>query len=401
MKTQTHTGQGSPNTVDLIIVGGGASGLSLAVHLLDAGYQGELLVLDRRETFEEDRTFCNFRVDPHPFESCVVHRYPRWRVRDHGAGERGWITRTSERHPYERISSLAFYLEGQRRIREAKNARLLLSATVSEVRGGSGSAEVIATVAGAETRFRAPLVFDSRPAELLPSDTALIQHFEGWFIETRDAVFDPEVATLMDFDVPGCPASTHFLYVLPDSPTSALIEDTYFTKTREPDVPYEATLLRACSRYGEYRVTRKERGVLPMSVGAPAPAPRGVTRIGLAGGAAKPASGYVFSFIQRWSAAIAEAVVAGQPIPKMPRNARTRALDDIFLAELAARPHVAPGLFTAMFDRVPVDMLVRFLNERSSPRDELSIMRALPASPMVKRALALGARRAFGHALRR
>ena len=51
-------------------------------------------------------------------------------------------------------------------------------------------------------------------------ENSLLQHFEGWVIETADPFFDENVGTLMDFRLDQSHGTT-FMYVLPTSPRGA------------------------------------------------------------------------------------------------------------------------------------------------------------------------------------
>src|SRR5690606_34044503 len=118
-----------------------------------------------------------------------------------------------------------------------------------------------------------------------------------------------------------------------------------------------------------------------------APSPR-VLRIGLAGGLARPATGYAFLAIQRHARALARRLRETEvPAPPRVRSRRTVALDRIFLSHLARHPEAAPSLFVRLFDRVPPDTLARFLSEEGSIADEARVMAALPPLPFAREAL--------------
>ena len=67
------------------------------------------------------------------------------------------------------------------------------------------------------------LTFDSRPPRA--SRNAMLQHFLGQEIQVDKPVFDPSTAILMDFRVDQS-KGMHFIYLLPYSPTEALVEST-------------------------------------------------------------------------------------------------------------------------------------------------------------------------------
>jgi lycopene beta-cyclase len=50
-------------------------------------------------------------------------------------------------------------------------------------------------------------------------------------------------------------------------------------------------------------------------------------------------------------------------------------------------PERVPGFFTRMFDRVPPEALVRFLESEPRPADILRVMCALPPAPFLAAAL--------------
>jgi lycopene beta-cyclase len=57
----------------------------------------------------------------------------------------------------------------------------------------------------------------------------LLQHFKGWVIETAKPAFDPSQAIFMDFRVSQQNGTT-FIYLMPTSSTTALVEYTLFTE---------------------------------------------------------------------------------------------------------------------------------------------------------------------------
>ena len=70
------------------------------------------------------------------------------------------------------------------------------------------------------------LTFDSRPPRA--SRNAMLQHFLGQEVIVDKPVFDDSTAILMDFRVDQS-HGMHFIYLLPFSPTQALVESTLFS----------------------------------------------------------------------------------------------------------------------------------------------------------------------------
>ena len=359
-----------PRDADVLVVGAGMAGLSLAVALAERGFDGRVLLVDAREDWDvDDRTWCSFAVGPHPFVGAVAHRWARVRVREGGRERLLDVGRT----PYVHVPARDFYRAAFARLGSAKRF---------VVRGGVRVDGLVPEPGGvrAETSagvLRARWAFDARPALPPPGGTPrLFQHFRGFFVRTEAPRFEPGVATLMDFDVDQG-RGLRFRYVLPFAADRALVEDTYFTETT---FPIGEALLEDL---GAHVVEREEGGVIPMTVDR-FPVRPGIRRIGLAGGVAKPSTGYAFEFAQRDAAQIADALVRGAPPPPFRRQAF---LDEVFLGVLARDPAEAPALFYRLFDRNPPARLVRFLSERATPLDHLGVMASLPKRPFIAEAL--------------
>jgi lycopene beta-cyclase len=371
---------------DYLIVGAGCAGLSLAVHLLETRRAGlRVAILDPRTAFGRDRTWCFWKTMDHPFERCVDRGWTRWRVASGGRE----VIRGSARLPYQHLPADAFYEHAIRRIRASGGMSLHLGASVHAI-ADHGDRVVAETDLG---RIRARVVFDGRAAPrtaLAPGELGFLQHFVGWLVHADAPVFDAPVATLMDFRVDQ-EDGIHFVYVLPFSATEALVEDTVFSARALPDERHAAAISGYLDRIGarRWRVAHRERGVLPMIAGPvpPRPSPR-VYRIGLAGGLAKPSTGFAFLSIQRFSRALAARLGEEElPAPPAVRPPRTALLDRIFLSYLARRPDRAPDLFARLFERAPAEALVRFLSESGTVADDLRVMAALPAFPFTREAI--------------
>ena len=373
-------------TTDYLIAGAGCAGLSLAVHLVEAGVRGRILLVDPRTEFGRDRTWCGWNVRPHPFAGAVTHAWDRWRVTDAegDAHESGGAFR------YEHIPADRFYALALDRLADASNVELRLGERLGE----------ICTVGdGVEANgITARLAFDSRPAPRAPApgEALLEQRFVGRFVAAPRDLFAPGVADLMDFRTEAGDG-VGFAYVLPFDARHALVEATRIG----PPGGDEGALRRAVDAYLALRWPGvafadegEERGAIPMR-SRPAPRPAQGARvlpIGLAAGAAKPSTGYAFGAIQRASATLARGVAryeAGGPPPATPRfrAARSERLDALFLRALAARPEAAPGWFARLFEGVPADALVRFLTDEGSVADDLRVVAALPKLAFLRAAL--------------
>lgn len=358
---------------DSVILGGGCAGLSLAEALSRPPEAPSLLVVEPRTRFPRDRTWCYWDVAEHPFEAAVTRSWRHWKVRWQGR-ER---VHDSQRFAYRQIPADAFYELALSRLRERDGVELQLGSKAIAVRSAADHA-LVETDAGT---VRAQRVFDGRPPGR-PEAPCFLQHFVGLQVEAPNACFDPEVVTLMDFDVPQR-GGIHFFYVLPQTRHQALVEATFLSDQPFPEPVYLDAIERYLhERHGVtgFRELDRERGAIPMSpVGIDARAGERVYRIGTAGGLVRPSTGYAFLAIQRFTSAFAEQLRReALPDPPEPRAWATRALDAIFLSFLRRHPEQGPSIFAALFDRTSPDTLVRFLADVPTARDRLAVMRALP-----------------------
>ncbi|GGX73310.1 lycopene cyclase family protein [Streptomyces minutiscleroticus] len=382
---------------DVAIVGAGAAGLSLA-HWLSvlSGPAGSpsVVLLDAPEgpLRPPRRTWCFWEHGPGPYDAAVTASWQRLEV--HGPrGERvdGGIAPLR----YKMVRSDDF---------EALVARVLdghgvvrrVEATVDAVHDAPGGSEIHGRAAdGSPLALRARWAFDSRPLEVPPpARTTLLQHFRGWFVRTRRPAFAPDTVGLMDFRTPQPDRGLSFGYVLPTGRHEALVEYTEFSPAVLADGAYDDALRHYTEdvlRLGPFERLGTESGVIPMTDASFARRTGDSTfRIGVAGGATRPSTGYSFAATQRQARAVAAALHAGRrPVPPPPHPARSRAMDAVMLRALDAGRVDGAEFFLRLFRGVPPRRLLRFLDGRTRLHEDLSIGLHVPFLPMLRTAAEL------------
>ncbi|MER7893136.1 lycopene cyclase family protein [Micromonospora sp. NPDC094482] len=236
---------------------------------------------------------------------------------------------------------------------------------------------------------RAGWVLDSRPRPPARTGrTNWLQHFRGWWLAAETAVFDPDRAVLMDFRTPQPTRGVSFGYLLPVSDRYALVEYTEFSPALLTGAGYDAALAGYRDRLGldpaRLTVREVENGVIPMTDGpfVARPSPR-VVRLGTAGGATRPSTGFTFSAMYRQADQVARALAAGRPpVPEPAYPRRHRWMDAVALRALDRGSVGGPEFFDRLFDRNPPERVLRFLDGTTTPAEEFAVMSSTRLLPM-------------------
>jgi lycopene beta-cyclase len=373
---------------DIIIAGAGCSGLSLLVRLLRSGKfeDKKILLIDRDQVKTNDRTWCFWEQTPGFFEHLV---YRNWSTLSF-FGEDFDASLDIAPYQYKMIRGVDFYAWCFAEINKYPQVEKLFG-EITEISNTDGRAFI--TIDGRRIDAGNAIVFNSilKEGHTSKKDITVLQHFKGWVIETGKPVFDPSKATLMDFRVDQ-QHGTGFVYVLPLSERSALVEYTLFTPTLLEDQQYDEMLNGYINNYikaGSFRISEHEFGIIPMTNRFFPFYKNGVYQIGTAGGQTKASTGYTFRFIQKQSDEIVEALINGRSLSSIPRTpSRFRFYDNTLLHILYHNKLPGKKIFSSLFQRNDVKRVLRFLDNESSAADEWKIISSLPAWPFMKAAVA-------------
>jgi lycopene beta-cyclase len=362
---------------DVLILGAGCAGLAIAQRLAGTGLAVRLV--EPRTAYTEDRTWSFWTGQPQAYGDALRRKWSAWSVSNRESS----VRRTSARLHYVTLSSERVYASALRTI-DASDTLTLHRGTrvVAEPQACGEGRIAVETDRG---RLIGRTVVDTRPANIV-ADYG--QSFVGREICTERAVFDAHTVGLMHFAPPQADR-IGFVYVLPFAPDRALIETTCFAPPGATG-DLEADLERACDAFAAgaaWQEVRRERGFIPMTAAGPKAQTDtpGLVRAGLAGGAARPSTGYAFQRIQHAATVCAERLARGAP-PAIayPEGAVSRWMDGLFLSVLRRWPEAGPDLMMRMFRHTPRDRLERFLSGSISPADRLAVVRSLPPGPFLQ-----------------
>ncbi len=375
---------------DFVIAGAGLSGLSLATHLVNSPLRDRsILIVDRDDKQRNDRTWSYWSDRPTLFDDLACRTWDRL----HLAGLSGEMLVSLRRYRYRTIRGCDFYAHARRELAQRPNVTWLRG-RVETIEDGDTAARVRIN----REEVTGDWVFDSLPRSINASTDGryhqLKLHFKGWEIEATRSVFDPSAATFLDFRTPQNGA-TRFFYVLPFDERHALIEYTLFSNMPLLPREYEQAIrayLREVVEIGEYRVTRQESGVIPVTdrpclrrLG------RRVMSIGMCGGRIKPTTGFAFTRVQSDSAAIVQSLLKhDQPFDVPEDSARYRLYDSMLLDIMVREPERIRSIFAALFKRNSIEHVLSFLDERASLAQNIRMFAHLPPMPFLQALARLG-----------
>ena len=230
---------------------------------------------------------------------------------------------------------------------------------------------------------QAKMVFDSRPPKA--GRNAMLQHFLGQEIEAAHPVFDDSTAILMDFRVDQT-HGMHFIYLLPFSPTRALVESTIFSpKVLEDEFYIDSVNHYLATHYNTTvkEIIHQEKGVIPM--GTLSPHDPKIPGLGANAGAIRPASGYTFVFMhQQIQRAIEDAKKGRRLKFKRPHKAIDVWMDGVLLTVLRHWPNQGPKLFSRMAKSLTGDEFIRFMSGKASWAIRMKVIMAMPKLPFIR-----------------
>ena len=371
---------------DYIFLGTGAAGLSLLIRMLDSGKftDKRILIVDRDKKQSNDRTWCFWEKGAGYFETVVKKTWDHLSFKSDKFSSR---LDTAE-YRYKMIRAIDFYQYCFSKIEKQSNIEIINGNVLAEYQDGQASYYVNQNKIPVE----GSIVFNSiffKP-KLIENGPALLQHFQGWMIETSGPVFDPTEAVLMDFRVHQN-HGTSFVYVLPLSSTRALVEYTLFTKQPLAPEVYNNELNDYISQHfniRNFRIVESEYGEIPMAVSNSPFFENGVYNIGMVGGQTKASTGYTFSFIQKQSEIIVQALMKGQILTDVnATRKRFKFYDSVLLRLLLKGEPEGKEIFTRLFERNKAATIFKFLDNESSIAEDISIIRTLQTAPFLKAAL--------------
>ncbi len=387
----------NPCRCDLAVLGAGCFATLLVQRLRGLGWNGRVVLVDRRLRFDQAQRWCwwRHRNDPPANVDGITREWSRYVFR---TGKGRWQSRELRHWSYVHVDARRFFAAAHAAWQADEGIDLRPGVTAAGAIRRPDGRWSVSTSAG---ELDAAMVVDCRSLarqlprqEFAPGD-GWWQSFAGRVLPEAAAPLDERTFCLMDLDA-GTRAALGFGYLLGLGDGDTLVEYTMFDSgpvdRRRLNLALDDYLQRLGHGSGSARVLDEEHGWLPMTAGSgPAPSASagidGPLRAGLAGGAARPASGYAFGRMMRQASVLARALTGGEdPAPALARahHVWIDRLDGVFLRTLGCRPELARPSFARLLEGLTGDQLASFMAERPSPATLARVLCVLPKRPFLQ-----------------
>lgn len=371
---------------DAILLGAGGAGMLLLHSLHKSGWLAthKVAVIDPNSKDSNDRTWCFWAKETDQivvdFNSIISKQ---WTKVNNGMG----TIESLDQYNYYHLRSSDLY----------QIVKQQCSANITWMKESAINVDKYNEVNVVETEnqeFTAPIIFDSRPFSTLEFNKITTNHdliwqsFYGMRIKT-EASFNQEICTLMDFNVPQKNAA-QFVYTLPTSENEALVELTRFGNQCINEIDGREILGEYIKEnYGSYIVCELEQGKIPMTLAFNTSSKKknnltSIIPIGTRAGAIKSTTGYAFKNMAAHADAIANSLISSNDIPSIQRHRRLSFYDRILLRVLKTNPSKGKQIFQSLFANCKTSVVLSFLDEDVSLRNEIKILSSLPILVFLK-----------------
>ena len=358
---------------DYIILGAGASGLLLAYRMSQDSYFDDksILIIDQVKDKGNDRTWCYWEEGKGEWDDLLTKTWPKVFFGSASFSETIPIAPFS----YKMIRSEKFY----HKLWESINLKTNITFIEDSVKTFSEVSEGVEVVTNLSTYFGAKLlnsISNKAVYENQQKYPVLQQHFMGWFIKTKQDCFDDSVASFMDFNIPQ-KGNTRFMYVLPMDEKTALFEYTLFSKELLQHSEYENAIKDYLKeqKITDFEIIEKEMGSIPMtSFKFEELNSKNILNIGTAGGWTKASTGYTFNNTSKKTKHLVKFLKTGNYFTQFSKKTKFWFYDLLFLDVLANDNANGSNVFAAMFKKVNIKTILKFLDEESNLIQDLKII---------------------------
>ncbi len=367
---------------DYIFTGLGLAAMMVIIKMAQEGILEDktILVIEPDDKNTNDRTWCFWEKEIGEWDHILSHKWSSAFYLDEFAK-----IDCLNGSFYKMIESKNFY-DYFRKVTENCNLNWVKEKSISFCE--ENTSVIVQTVS---KQFEGSVLFNSIfDFDKLKSNKSfplLQQNFVGWFVETDQKYFNTNEAFFMDFSV-SQKENTRFMYVLPLSENKALFEYTLFSPELLLFEEYEQEIKKYVNKLGieNYRILDKEKGNIPMTT-----YPfwennsKRILNIGTAGGWTKASSGFTFSNANRESRRVIEFLKRETiDFKKFKVPNKFTFYDDLFVDVLYKDNSLGKSVFSAMFTKKNPNLILKFLDEKTTFLEDLQIIWSCPKKEFIK-----------------
>ncbi len=375
---------------DILILGGGCSGLQLSNQLIWKIKGGvvlknypKILILEARKTYTNDRTWSFWNDGSSGYCEWAANHWRQWSFSS--STDSMHFTHKSHQYEYFCLRGIDFYERSLSLIKDSPNISIKLGVEVNKINKGQDGF-LVKTDSGL---YSSKQIIDCRYKKPDKVKNATWQIFYGYEITFKSNLFQSASVKLMD-DIRHDKSGIYFKYLLPLTDNSMLLQITYIgTKYFTPDHLKEEATLNANQILGRnWQIQRTEKGVLLQSGTYPREPIPGAIQGGSNWGALRPASGYAFSRIEIWSQETASRILKCHTITKWKIIQTTQDfMDRVFLMVLKKSPASIVQTLLNMGKSLHPNVFARFMGDKANLTDLFKVILTSPKKEMVLAAL--------------
>jgi lycopene beta-cyclase len=363
---------------DFIFAGFGLSGMSLLHEMSKySGFEkNQILVIDMDQKKSNDRTWSFWSKELYGYESAVKKSWQMGFVFEESGKS---IPLELKSYKYHTIRGIDFYDLIRKELSKFSNITFVYDKI--EAVEESGLVKCENHQFQGEKVFKSYFLREEIPRNL--GNAFIWQHFKGWIIKTEKEEFNKDEFILMDYR--DCSDDrTNFVYVLPYTNNTALIEFTEFSPDFYTQEEYDEKLKNYIEKYvttEKYEVIEEEFNAIPMTDHQFDGLVEGnIIKIGTIGGYVKASSGYCFTRTIEKNIKLAKAIMQNEEVTKKTTESpfRYAMYDSAMLNLLADRVLLGKTIFPAMFRTLKGDNVFKFLDERMTFSQEVWMMSTVP-----------------------
>ena len=366
------------NHFDLVFTGWGASTCILLIEMEKKSLleNKNILIIEPSDKLENDKTFCFWAEKDdeiyQDFKSIISNSWTSIQIND---------SKSSFIDPVEyfHVDSKDLY---------DWSRKIIQKYDIEQVKEKVETIEKYSKIEikTTDNQYFSEWVFDSRPPNFknfTDNQFNISQSFFGLKVKLNEKELNSDIYHMMDFRVSQKKA-TQFVYILPYSKSSALVELTRFGKELLQEDEAKSELDNFLKKYfGDYEVLDSEKGIIPMSSVLPKQISRDKwVHIGTRAGNVKPSTGYAFKNMYNHARLICDK--GKLKSSKVKTNKRFHFYDQLLLIILTLWPKNGKFIFERLFEIKSAGFVLKFLDEKTSFKEDLSMFSKLQIGLFVK-----------------